>query len=50
MVLASSANPENTGGTPEPVLPVKYSSTRTSGLEYEVKPETNTIDIELTTR
>ena len=50
VVLASSVNPENTGGTPEPVLPVKYASTRTSGLEYEVKPETDTIDIELTTR
>ena len=50
VVLASSVNPENTGGTPEPVLPVKYASTRASQLEYEVKPETNTIDIELSTR
>jgi len=50
VVLAGSANPENTGGKPEPVFPVKYSSTRTSGLEYEVKPEPNRIDIPLTTR
>lgn len=50
VVLVSSANPESTGGTPAPVLPAKYGSTRTSGLEYEVRPESNTIDIDLTAR
>ena len=50
VVLASSANPESTGGTAEPVLPTKYGSPRTSGLEYEVMPQSNTIDIDLSTR
>ena len=50
VVLASSVNPETMGGAIQPAVPVKYGSIRTSGLKYEVKPESNIINIELKTQ
>jgi hypothetical protein len=41
------------GDRPPPgklLIPEKYEQSTTSGLEYEVKPGDNTIDIELTSR
>jgi len=44
---AAPALAKETDVAPPPTIPTQYSSVESSGLEYEVKPQSNEINIEL---
>ncbi len=50
VIVGSLVPPEGETHSPEPLIPAKYASPNTSGLQYEVQPHSSTIDIELSSK